>query len=99
MTLDLTGALVAGIPLLIVVIGVVQFVKEKLEWSGKGVEIFAICFGLVVGFAYHIYAAVAPIVWGFNFIFEGFIYGLAVGLVATGIYKAFHKLDIAINVE
>ena len=94
MTLDLTGALVAGIPLLIVVIGVVQFVKEKLLWSGVGVEIFAICFGVVVGFGYQVYSAVQPILWNFDFIFEGLIYGLAVGLVATGIYKAFHKIPV-----
>lgn len=90
MTLDLTGAMVAGIPLILVVIGVVQFVKEKLNWSGVGVEIFAIAFGLVAGFSYHIYAAGAFLAT-FSFIFEGVIYGLAVGLVATGIYKAYHQ--------
>ena len=92
MTLDLQGALVAGIPLMLVVMGLVQFVKEKLHWSGKGVEIFAICLGVAAGFGYHVYLA-DPITWNFNFIFEGVIYGLAVGLVATGIYKAFHQVD------
>ena len=90
MTLDLTGALVAGIPLLLVVIGLVQFVKEKLEWSGKGVEVFAIVLGLVIGFGYHVYKAI-EVIWSFNFIFEGVIYGLAVGLVATGLFKAYHE--------
>jgi len=90
MVLDLTGALVAGIPLMLVVIGLVQYVKEKLGWGGVGVEIFAICLGLVFGFGYHVYQA-AEIVWSFNFIFEGVIFGLAVGLVATGIYKAYHQ--------
>jgi hypothetical protein len=90
MILDLTGALVTGIPLMLVVIGLVQFVKEKLGWSGTGVEIFAICLGLVLGFGYHVYATEA-IIWTFNFIFEGAIFGLAVGLVATGIYKAYHE--------
>jgi len=88
MTLDLTGALVAGIPLMLVVIGLVQYVKEKLNWQGVGVEIFAICLGLAFGFGYHVYAAEA-VIWNFNFIFEGVIFGLAVGLVATGIYKAY----------
>jgi len=90
MVLDLTGALVAGIPLMLVVIGLVQYVKEKLGWSGMGVEIFAILLGLAFGFGYHVYAA-ESVVWSFNFIFEGVIYGLAVGLVATGIYKAYHE--------
>ena len=90
MVLDLTGALVAGIPLMLVVIGLVQYVKEKLKWQGMGVEIFAICLGLVLGFGYHVYIA-EVIAWTFNFVFEGLIFGLAVGLVATGIYKAYHE--------
>lgn len=90
MVLDLTGALVAGIPLILVVIGLVQYVKEKLGWSGVGVEIFAIVLGTAFGFGYHVYAA-EVIVWTFNFIFEGLVFGLAVGLVATGIYKAYHE--------
>lgn len=90
MILDLTGALVAGIPLMLVVIGLVQYVKEKLGWSGVGVEIFAICMGVAFGFGYHVYQAEA-IVWDFGFIFEGVVFGLAVGLVATGIYKAYHE--------
>ena len=95
MVIDLTGALVAGIPLILVVIGLVQFVKTKLGWEGKGVEIFAICLGFAFGFAYFVYAAADPILWNFKFIFPAVIYGLAVGLVATGIYKAFHKIDPA----
>lgn len=90
MVLDLTGSLVAGIPLMLVVIGLVQYVKEKLGWSGWGVEVFAILLGVGLGFGYHIYAA-EVITWNFDFIFEGGIYGLAVGLVATGVYKAYHE--------
>jgi hypothetical protein len=90
MILDLTGALVAGIPLMLVVIGLVQYVKTKLNWQGVGVEIFAIALGVLVGFGYHVYQAEA-VIWNFNFIFEGVIFGLAVGLVATGIYKAYHE--------
>ena len=90
MILDLTGALIAGVPLMLVVIGLVQFIKEKLGWEGKGVEIFAISLGVVLGFGYHVYAA-ETIVWAYNFIFEGVIFGLAVGLVATGIYKTYHQ--------
>jgi len=92
MVLDLTGSLVAGIPLMLIVIGLVQYVKEKLGWVGIGVEIFAILLGLAFGFGYHVYAA-EVVIWTFNFIFEGAIFGLAVGLVATGIYKAYHQTD------
>ena len=87
----LTNAIVAGVPLMIVVIGFVQFVKEKLNWSGWGVEVFAIVFGLIVGFAYQVYLAAAGdgLKWDFVFIFPAIIYGLMVGLVATGIYKVY----------
>ena len=94
MVLDLTGAMVAGIPLILVVIGLVQYVKEKLDWAGPGVEIFAIVLGTLFGFGYHVYAntnAAVAILWSFNFVFEGLVFGLAVGLVATGIYKAYHQ--------
>ena len=40
MVLDLTGALVAGIPLMLVVIGLVQYVKEKLGW--QAIKVIAI---------------------------------------------------------
>ena len=90
MELDLTSALVAGIPLMLIVIGVVQYVKEKLSWTGTGVEVFALLFGVVMGFLYQMYIT-EEIVWAFRFIFEGVIYGLAVGLVATGIYKFYHQ--------
>ena len=92
MVLDLTGSLVAGIPLMLVVIGLVQYVKEKLGWQGKGVEIFAILLGLALGFGYHVYAA-EVVAWTYAFIFEGVIFGFAVGLVATGVYKAYHQTD------
>ena len=90
MILDLQGAMVAGVPLMLVVIGLVQYVKEKLNWSGVGVEVFAILVGVAFGFGYHVYAAEA-VAWTFNFVFEGLIYGLSVGLVSTGIYKAYHE--------
>jgi len=90
MVIDLTVYLVAGIPLILVVIGLVQFVKEKLSWSGVWVEVFAILLGFVFGFLYHVYAT-ELVIWTFNFVFEGVIFGLAVGLVATGIYKAYHQ--------
>ena len=86
--INLADSLVAGIPLMAVVIGLVQFVKEKMEWGGKGVEIFAIVLGLLFGFGFHVYNA-EVLEWNYPFIFEGVIYGLAVGLSATGLYKVY----------
>ena len=86
MNFDLTQLLVAGIPLMLVVMGIVQFVKEKLGFEGKAAEIFAISLGVVFGFAFHVYNENAFIL-SFRFIFEGLMYGLIIGLTATGIYK------------
>lgn len=87
--MQLPELLVAGVPLILVVTGLVQFFKQKLEWTGQKVEILAITLGLVIGFGYNVYAAPDPITWGFKFIFEGLVFGLALGLVATGIYDAY----------
>jgi len=91
MTLDLTNAIVAGIPLMLVVIGLVQYAKEKMEWKGKGVEVFAIVLGLIFGAAYWAYLGEPGDYVDWKFWFEALIYGLAVGLVATGLYKAYHE--------
>jgi hypothetical protein len=84
--MDLGSLLVGGLPLMAVVIGLVQFAKEKLEWSGKGVEVFAIVIGLLFGFGYHVYN-VGEFIVSFPFLFEGLLYGLTIGLSATGMYK------------
>lgn len=89
MVLDLTGAIVAGVPLMLVVIGLVQYVKEKIGWSGAGVEIFAILLGLAFGVGYWAYLGEPARYVEWQFWFEAAVYGLAVGLVATGIYKAY----------
>lgn len=87
--MDLPNLIVAGVPLILVITGLVQFIKQKLGWNGTKVEVLAYVLGLVIGFGYHVYSAVEPVIWNFNFIFEGLIFGAAIGLVATGIYDAY----------
>jgi hypothetical protein len=87
MSLNLQDAIIAGIPLMAVVIGLVQFFKVKLGWSGVGVEVFAIVLGLVFGVFYWAYMADPAAMVGWRFWFEAAVYGLAVGLSATGVYK------------
>jgi len=89
MNLNLTGAIVAGLPLIAIVTGLVQFLKQKLGMSGKPVEVLAITTGTLIGFGFHVYAAATPIEWTFGFVFEALIFGLALGLAATGIYDAY----------
>lgn len=89
MNLNLTDAIVAGLPLIAIVTGLVQFIKQKLGMTGKAVEVMAISLGTLIGFGYRVYSAAPPIAWNFPFIFEALIFGFAVGLAATGIYDAY----------
>lgn len=88
MNLNLTDAIVAGLPLIVVVTGLVQFLKQKIGMSGKPVEIMAISIGTLIGIGYWFYAA-PPAQVTFGIVFEALIFGLAVGLAATGIYDAY----------
>jgi hypothetical protein len=90
---DLQDAIIAGIPLMAVVIGLVQFFKTKLSWSGVGVEVFAILLGLALGVGYWAYMADPAAMIGWRFWFEAAIFGLAVGLSATGVYKVGAELS------
>jgi hypothetical protein len=87
MAINFQDAVIAGIPLMAVVIGLVQFFKTRLGWSGVGVEVFAILLGVGFGVLYWAYMADPAAMTGWRFWFEAAVYGLAVGLAATGIYK------------
>ena len=89
MNLNLTDAIVAGLPLIAIVTGLVQFIKQKLGMTGKAVEVMAISLGTLIGFGYQVYNAAPPVAWTFAFVFEAIVFGLAVGLAATGIYDAY----------
>jgi len=78
-----TNAVVAGIPLLLVVLGLVQFIKG-FGLAGNTVKIVSLVVGLVLGIGYQFSIAV-PV--GFAEWFSAVIFGLALGLVASGVYE------------
>lgn len=75
---------VAGIPLLVVVIGLVQFIKG-FGLSGNVVKGLSLAIGLVLGGGYQ-YSLAAPV--DFAGWFALVVFGLGLGLVASGLYDA-----------
>ena len=75
-------AIVAGLPLVLVVLGLVEWVK-RLGLAGKAVVIVSMAIGLALGLAYQVSIAV-PI--DFAGWFSAAVYGIGLGLVASGIY-------------
>ena len=77
-------AIVSGLPLLLVVLGLVEWVK-RLGLSGKPVTLVSMGIGLVIGIAYQVSIAL-PI--DFAGWFGAAVYGIGLGIVASGIYDA-----------
>ena len=75
-------AIVAGLPLVLVVLGLVEWVK-RLGLAGRAVVIVSMAIGLALGLAYQVSIAV-PI--DFAGWFGAAVYGIGLGLVASGIY-------------
>lgn len=75
---------VAGIPLLAIVIGLVQFIKG-FGLNGNAVKALSIAIGLLLGGAYQ-YTVAAPV--DFAGWFSIVVFGLGLGLVASGLYNA-----------
>jgi hypothetical protein len=80
---DFTSLLVGGIPLMVVIFGLVEFSKS-LGLAGKILTIFSMLLGVAFGVAYQIAISGAPA--SFAAWFTIVIYGLALGLVASGFY-------------
>jgi hypothetical protein len=75
--------LVGSIPIMIVIFGLVEFSKS-LGVKGNALTILSLVIGLLFGLGFHIYSAGVPV--SFSTWFEAVIFGLALGLVASGFY-------------
>jgi hypothetical protein len=80
--MDFTQYLVAGVPLILVVLGLVEWVKG-FGVSGNKVKAVSMAIGLLLGVGYQ-YSIAPPV--GFAGWFGVVVFGLALGLVASGIY-------------
>ncbi|GIV86615.1 MAG: hypothetical protein KatS3mg054_0644 [Chloroflexus sp.] len=76
--------IVNGIPLVALVIALVEWVK-RFGVEGKALNAVSMAIGAMIGIAY--WYAQAPLV-SFADWFGAIVYGLALGLVASGIYDA-----------
>ncbi len=75
--------LVNGIPLVTVIMGLVEFSK-KLGLHGKALTALSMILGVVIGIAYHIAQSGTP--QDFTAWFNTAIFGLVLGLTASGVY-------------
>lgn len=77
-------AIVAGLPLVLVVIGLVEWFKQ-LGVQGNVLRYVSMAIGLVFGIGYQVSLGMPTDYAGW---FGAAVYGLALGLVASGIYDA-----------
>lgn len=77
-------ASVNGIPLFAVVLGLVQYVKT-LGLKGKELRLVSMGIGLVLGGGYQI-STLGATPYTYSVAFGVVIYGLVLGLVASGVY-------------
>lgn len=80
---DFSTLLVSGIPLVVVIFGLIEFIKS-LGAGGKLLTIISMLLGVVFGFAYQLSLAMPT---GFAGWFGVAVFGLGLGLVASGFYK------------
>ena len=74
---------VAGVPLLLVTLGLVQFVKG-FGLSGNIVKGVSLLIGFLLGLGYQ-FSVAAPV--DFAGWFAAVVFGLGLGLVASGVYE------------
>lgn len=77
-------AVISGVPLVLVVLGLVEWVK-RLGIEGRVLLIVSMAIGLVCGAAYQLSVEMPASLAGWVGVAA---YGIAVGLVASGVYDA-----------
>jgi hypothetical protein len=81
---DFSTLLVSGIPLVVVIFGLVEFIKS-LGLAGKPLTITSLVLGLLFGIAYQVATVGLPV--DFSTWFGVIVFGLGLGLVTSGFYK------------
>ena len=87
--LEQFGVYVNGIPLIFVVLGLITFLG-KMGLKGRGKLVGSMVTGVVLGCAYQVASAGVPADFAAGFAMV--VYGLALGLVASGIYDTGKEL-------
>ena len=81
--MDTSTLLVGGIPIALVIFGLVEFSKT-FGLAGKWLTALSMFLGVVLGILYKMATSGIPVGFGW---FEVAIFGLALGLTASGFYK------------
>lgn len=89
MSESFVDAAVSGVPLVLVVFGLTAFIKQQ-GVAGRALLLCALCLGLIFGIGYMVYKTRPPggdwwVVYGYWF--GVFVYGLGLGLLASGVYE------------
>jgi hypothetical protein len=82
--LDFSTLLVSGLPLIVVIFGLVEFSKV-MGLKGRILTLTSLLLGLVFGIAYQIAQSGLPVTFAAWFAVS--VFGLALGLVTSGLYK------------
>jgi hypothetical protein len=81
---DPNGFVVGGVSLLVVVFGLVEFVKAAFNLDGQRVTVLAALMGAILMVAYQLQTLLpAP----YSQVYEMFVVSVAFGLSASGYYK------------
>lgn len=80
--MDFSDAIVNGVPLVFVIAGLVEFAK-KFDLRGKSCTALSMGLGVVFGVAYQVQAGPPANFAGW---FGAVLYGLALGIVTSGLY-------------
>ncbi len=85
---DYFGAMVKGIPLLLIVVGLVEYIK-KAGATGTKLLVWSMVIGLLLGVGFMLTQERPPVGdwWPiFTYWFGNVAYGLGLGIVASGLY-------------
>jgi hypothetical protein len=82
--MDLNSLLVGSIPLVVIIFGLVEFIKS-MGLTGRILTVLSMIVGILLGLGYHV--AINGIPAGFSGWFIAVCFGLAMGLVASGFYN------------
>ena len=88
------GAMVRGVPLLFVVVGLVEWAKS-LGAQGNALRLSSMAVGIVLGLGFMVTQTEPPVDgWypAYVYWFGNVVYGLGLGLVASGLYDTVKRL-------
>lgn len=82
--MDFSNAIIKGVPLILVTLGLVEWIK-RLGVEGKWINGASMAIGIILGLLYQVSIQIPADFAGW---FSAAVYGMALGLVASGVYDA-----------